>query len=77
LDSKDASLQETRMKSRVRILAAEKALLALKDELHPSKSENRGSLLGQLELLNGKIRGTSLLYMLVVLVVYLPVPTTL
>ena len=56
LDSKDSILQETRMKSRVRILAAEKALVQLKDDLHPSKSESSGSLLNQLEILNLKIR---------------------
>jgi chromosome segregation ATPase len=56
LDGKDASLQETRMKSRVRILAAEKALVQLKDDLHPTKSGASGSMLGQLETLNGKIR---------------------
>jgi hypothetical protein len=57
LDSKDAMLQETRMKSRVRILAAEKALLQLKDDVHPSKMTGAGSIVSQLESLNQKIRG--------------------
>ena len=59
LDSKDAMLQETRMKSRVRILAAEKALLQLKDDAHPSKNGGAGSIVSQLESLNQKIRDLS------------------
>ena len=58
LDAKDAKLRETRSQCRARIVASDRALERLKEELHPSSGSSAG-LFERLEQMNEQIRQLS------------------